>query len=463
VEHNGAKEKITFLDTPGHAAFTAMRARGASVTDIVVLVVAADDGIMPQTIEAIQHAQAAKVPIIVAINKIDKPDANPDRIKQQLTEHNLVVEDYGGDTIAVPVSAKTGDGIADLLEYILLVAEVQELRADPQGHASGTIIEARMEPGRGPVATMLVQQGTLRIGDNVVAGLAFGKIRAMTNERGERLQKAGPATPVEILGLNIAPSAGDSVEVVKNDKEARIISERRQQKARQSRLSGGMRRLTFEDISRQALEGSIKNFNLVVKADVQGSLEAVLGQLSKLEENKTEDEVRLNVKLSGVGNVSESDVQFALATDSLIIGFNVRTDPSAQRAIEHGGVEVRLYNIIYDLTEDLEKAMKGMLTPIFEEFALGKAEVRQRFRTPRGVVIAGSYVVEGKMLRGADARVRRGRDILYTGRIDSLRHIKEDVREMAQGFECGIVLEDWTDIQEGDIVECFEMRQIERH
>ncbi len=463
IDHNGEKRKITFLDTPGHEAFTQMRARGASVTDIVVLVVAADDGIMPQTVEAINHAQAANVPIIVAINKIDKPDAKPDRIKQQLTEHNLVVEEYGGDVIAVPVSAKTGEGVSDLLEYILLVADIQELKADPSGHATGTIIEAKIEPGRGPVATILVQSGTLRIGDSLVAGITYGKVRAMMNDRGERLQKAGPATPVEVIGLNSAPAAGDTVEVVKNEREARQTAERRQERQRQARLSGTTKRLTLADLSRQAQEGEIKELNLIVKGDVQGSVEAVLGQLQKLEENKTENEVRLSVKHSAVGNVTESDILLAEATNAIVIGFNVRADASAQRAAERGGVDVRLYNIIYDLTEDIERAMKGMLTPIYEEVALGKAEVRQSFRTPRGVYIAGCYVTDGKLVRGAQVRIRRGKDILFTSRIDSLRHIKEDVREMAQGFECGVVVQDWNEeYQPGDVLECFEMRQVNR-
>lgn len=463
IEHNGEKRKITFLDTPGHEAFTEMRARGASVTDIVILVVAADDGIMQQTVEAINHAQAANVPIIVAINKIDKPDARPDRIKQQLTEHNLVVEEYGGDVIAVPVSAKTGESIPDLLEYILLVADVQELKADVSGHATGAIVEAKVEPGRGPVATILVQSGTLRVGDSLVAGLAYGKVRAMTNDRGERLQKATPATPVEVLGLNGAPNAGDVVEVVKNDKDARTIAERRQQKQRTTRLDAGAARITLDDLFRQAKEGVIKDMNLIVKADVQGSVEAVVGQLNKVEENKTESEVRLSIKHSGVGNISEADIYLASATNAIVIGFNVRVDAGAQRAAERDGVDVRLYNIIYSLVEDIEKAMKGLLTPIYEEVALGKAEVRQVFKTPRGIYIAGCYVTDGKLVRGSEMRVRRGREILFTGKNDTLRHIKDDVREMAQGFECGLTIQDWTDYQVGDIIECFEMRQVQRN
>jgi translation initiation factor IF-2 len=463
VEHNGEKHKITFLDTPGHAAFTAMRARGASVTDIVILVVAADDGIMPQTVEAINHAQSAGVPIIVAINKIDKPDAKPDRIKQQLTEHNLVVEEYGGDVIAVPVSAKTGQGVNDLLEYILLVADVQEYKADPSGHATGAIIEARVEAGRGPVATVLVQTGTLRIGDNVVAGLTFGKVRAMTDDKGERINKATPSTPVEVIGLNSAPNAGDTCEVVKGDKEARQTAERRQQKQRDTRLTARTQRVTLADLYAKANAGITKDLNLIVKGDVQGSVEAVVGQLNKLDENSTDAEIRLSIKHSGVGPINESDILLAEATGAMVIGFNVRADGSAQRAAERDGVDVRTYNIIYDLVADVDKAMKGMLAPIYEEVPLGKAEVRQNFRTPRGIYIAGSYVTEGKIVRGGEVRLRRGRDLLVTSRIDTLRHIKDDAREMAQGFECGITLQDWTaEYKPGDIIECFEMRQIAR-
>ncbi|HLK60368.1 MAG TPA: translation initiation factor IF-2 [Chthonomonadaceae bacterium] len=463
VDHEGEKRKITFLDTPGHKAFTAMRARGASVTDIVVLVVAADDGIMPQTVEAINHAQAAQVPMIVAINKMDKPDAKPDRIKQQLTEHNLVVEEYGGDVIAVPLSAKTGTGVSDLLEYILLVADVQELKADASGHATGAIIEAQIVPGRGPVATVLVQSGTLRVGDSLVAGLTYGKVRAMTNERGEKLQKATPATPVEVIGLNAAPAAGDTVEVVKNDKEARQIAERRQQKQRQTMLGGPTKRMTLADLSRRVQEGVTKDLNLVVKGDVQGSVEAVIGQLNELEANKKESEVRLNIKYGGVGSVNESDVLYAESTGAIIVGFNVRAEPSAQRAAERDGVDLRFYNIIYDLVEDMDRAMKGLLTPIYEESPLGKAEVRQSFKTPKGVFIAGCYVTEGKLQRGAEVRLHRGREVLVASKIDTLRRIKDDVREVATGFECGLTLQDWSaEYQPGDIIECFEMKQVLR-
>ncbi|MCW3096644.1 MAG: hypothetical protein JWL77_2262 [Chthonomonadaceae bacterium] len=462
VDHNGEKRKITFLDTPGHAAFTAMRQRGASVTDIVILVVAADDGIMPQTVEAIEHAQAAKVPIIVAINKMDKPDATPDRVKTQLTEHNLVVEEYGGDVIAVPISAKMGTGINDLLDYILLLADVAELKADPSGHAIGAIVEAKVAPGRGPVATMLVQSGTLRAGDAVVAGVAYGKVRAMTNDKGEKLVKAPPSTPVEIIGLNAAPSAGDVVEVVKSDKEARAIAERRMQRERVVRMGATGKKVTLADLSKQV--GPTKDFNVIVKGDVQGSVEAVVGQLYKVEENKKYDEVRLVIKASGVGTINESDIQLAEATDSTVIGFNVRSEPAVTRAAERDGVAVWTFNIIYDLVEAVEKQMKKLLTPIYEEVPLGKAEVRAKFKTSTGIYIAGSYVTEGKIVRGAYVRLRRGKDIMNTaGRIESLKRVKDDVREVAAGYECGITIGDWKEeYQPGDILEVFEMREIER-
>lgn len=462
IEHKGQMCKITFLDTPGHEAFTQMRARGASATDIVVLVVAADDGVMPQTLEAINHARAAEVPIIVAINKIDKPDARPDRVKQQLAEHNLLVEEYGGDVPVVEVSAKTGQGLQELLEYILLVAELHELKADPNGQARGIIIEAKLETGRGPVATVLVQSGTLRVGDSIVAGLAYGKVRAMTNDRGERLQKAPPSTPVEVLGLNMPPMAGDIVEVVKSEKEARQIAEKRQEKLRAEKLSSSSRRISLADLSRQLEEEVIKEFSLIVKADVQGSLEAVLGQIQKIAEEALRDEIQVSVKHSGIGAITESDISLAVATNAVVIGFNVRPDAAAQRAAERDGVDVRLYNIIYNLTEDLEKAFKGLLTPVYEEVVLGRARVLQRFQTPKGLVIAGCTVIEGKVVRGAEARVLRNKEKIYTGRIESLRRVKDDVREVLQGFECGMVIEGWNDVQPDDIVECYEMREVER-
>lgn len=462
IEHNGESRKITFLDTPGHAAFTAMRARGARVTDIVILVVAADDGIMPQTIEAIQHARAAEVPIIVAINKIDKDGSDPSRIKQQLTAHNLVVEEYGGDIIAVPVSAKTGVGVKELLEYIVLVAEVNDYRADAHGHAVGAIVEASIEPGRGPVATVLVQSGTLHVGDCLVAGCTQGKVRAMTNERGERLYKAGPSTPVEVQGLSMAPDAGDTVEVVKNERDARKIVDERLQDARTVRLGDNRRGITIEAWSEKVSEGELKDLNVIVKGDVQGSVEAVVSELNKMSADRTDGEVRLTVKLSGVGTINESDVSLAVATNSIVIGFNVRADQAAQRAAERDGVEIRTYNIIYNLTEDIDRAMNGLLAPIFEENILGTAKVLQRFQTPKGQVIAGSMITDGKLLRGADVRIIRGGQTLFTSRIDTLRRIKDDVREVAQGFECGIVVENWNDVQPDDVLQCYEMKQIQR-
>ena len=463
VDHNDEKRKITFLDTPGHKAFTQMRARGASVTDIVILVVAADDGIMPQTIEAINHAVAAKVPIIVAINKMDRPDATPDKIKLQLTEHNLVVEDYGGEVIAVPVSAKTGEGVKELLDYILLVADVQELKALSSGHARGTIVEANIMPGRGPVATVLVQSGTLQVGDNLVAGLTFGKVRAMTNENGERILKAPPSTPVEVIGLNAAPNAGDTAAVVKNEKEARAIAVGLQLKYRNARLDGTGKRLNLVDLARLNDEGPRKDLNLIIKGDVQGSVEAVISELNAVDRDKLEEEVVLNIKMSGVGNISETDIDLAVATDALVIGFNVKADAAAQKAAERDGVDIRFYNIIYALTEDIAKAMKNRLTPIYEESYLGRAEIRQGFKTPKNITIAGSYVQDGKLVRGAEVRLIRGKDILYTGKIDTLKRIKDDVREVATGYECGATLADYNVLyQAGDILECFEMKQVKR-
>ena len=457
IEHEGVKRKITFLDTPGHAAFTAMRARGASVTDIAVLVVAADDGIMPQTIEAIDHSRAAEVPIIIAVNKIDKPDSNPDRIKTQLTEHGLVPREYGGDTECVPISAKMKIGLEDLLEFILFQSDTMELKADPHARPVGAIVEARQEVGRGPVATVLMQQGTLRVGDSVVCGLAYGKIRAMTNDHGERLNKATPAMPVEITGLSLVPLAGDKLEEVKDEKTARHTAEQRQQKQRITRLASS-HRITLEDIYKRIREGEAKDLNLIIKGDVQGSVEAVVSQLQQLPQH----DVKLNIIHSGVGTISENDISLASASAAIVIGFNVRSDQPAQVAAERENIDVRTYQIIYELTESVERAMKGMLSPIYEETPLGKAEVRQTFRTPKGIVIAGCYVTEGKLLRNAEARINRSREVVFTGKISSLKHIKDDVREMAQGFECGVVLADYIDFKVGDIIEAFEMKQIER-
>ncbi len=456
VEHEGARRKITFLDTPGHAAFTAMRARGASVTDITILVVAADDGVMPQTLEAISHAKAASVPIIVAINKVDKPDANPERVKIQLAEHGLVPTDFGGETDCVLVSAKTGKGIDDLLTHILFQADLMDLKADPHAKPTGVIIEAKQEVGRGPVATVLVREGTLRVGEAVVCGIAHGKIRAMTNDRGERLNKATPATPVEVIGLSVVPRPGDILEVAKDERTARQIAENRQEQQRLLHLAK-THKPTLEDVYRRIREGDVKELNLVVKADVQGSVEAVVGQLQQI----PQDEVTVRVIHTGVGNISENDIMLAAASDGVVIGFNVRPDQQAQIAAEREHVDVRTYQIIYELTEDIERAIKGMLEPVYEENILGRAEVRRLFRTPRGMVIAGCYVSEGKIVRNADVRVRRGNDVVFTGKIASLKHLKDDVREMAQGFECGIVIGDFNDVHEGDVLECFETRRVE--
>lgn len=457
VEHAGEKARITFLDTPGHEAFTAMRARGAQVTDIAVLVVAADDGVMPQTVEAMNHAKAANVPVIVAINKIDKPEANPDRVKQQIAELGLMPEEWGGDTIFVPVSAKQHTGLGDLLEAILLVAEVQDLKADPNTPAKGVAIESKLDKGRGPVATIIVQQGTLKQGDIVVAGEAYGRIKALLDDKGNRVYKATPATPVEVIGLSAVPDAGEKMEVVKDERTARQIAMEREQRHRQERLAIQRNRVTMKDLSRLIKEGEVKELLVVLKADVHGSVEAVRSSLGRLEH----PEVRLRVLHAAVGNITESDIMLASASNALVIGFNVRVEPEAQRTAEQEHVEMRTYRIIYELVEDIKAAMLGMLQPVLEEFPLGKAEVRAMFNLPRGTV-AGCYVTEGKIVRNAEARVWRKKDILYTGKVSSLRHLKEDVREIAQGYECGIVVEGFSDFQEGDIIECFEKREVPR-
>ncbi|MCS6949596.1 MAG: translation initiation factor IF-2 [Armatimonadota bacterium] len=457
VEHAGERAKITFLDTPGHEAFTAMRARGAQVTDIAVLVVAADDGVMPQTVEALNHAKAAGVPIIVAINKIDKPEANPDRVKQQLAELGVVPEEWGGDTIFVPVSAKQRIGLGDLLEAILLVAEVQELKADPNAPAQGVVIESKLDKGRGPVATIIVQQGTFKQGDAVVAGEAHGCIRALLDDRGNRVLKATPSMPVEVIGLSAVPTAGEKMEVVKNERIAKQIAMEREQRHRQEKLASQRTRVTMRDLNRLIREGEIKELLIVLKADVHGSVEAVRTSLERLEH----PEVRLRVLHAAVGNITESDIMLASASNALVIGFNVRVEPEAQRAAEQEHVEVRTYRIIYELVEDVKAAMLGMLQPVIEEFTLGKAEVRAVFSLPRGTV-AGCYVTEGKMVRNAEVRVWRKKEVVFTGKLSSLRHLKEDVREIAQGYECGIMLEGFSDFREGDVIECFEKREVSR-
>jgi len=453
TQHIGAYQvevdgrKITFLDTPGHEAFTAMRARGAQVTDIAVLVVAADDGIMPQTEEAISHARAAGVPILVAINKIDKPDANPERTRQQLAEHGLVPEEWGGKTVCVDVSAKAKIGLDDLLTAILVLAEELDLRADPYAKASGVVIEAQLDRGRGPVATVLVQNGTLKAGEAVVVGTASGRIRAMVDDRGQRVAKAGPSTPVEISGLSDVPQAGDKLEVCPDEATARQLAA-----AKASRQAGaeGSR----APISDLIGSGETKTLNIVLKADVQGSAEAVEQALMKL---STED-VKINLLHKGVGNITENDVLLASASGAMVIGFNVRVDPDAKRAAEADMVECRTYRVIYDLANDIKAAMTGMLEPVFEEVKLGTAEVRATFRTPRGIV-AGCYIKDGRMVRGADVRVIRGKQEVFTGRISSLRHVKEDVRELPAGYECGIMVDGFNAFEPGDILEAFSMQE----
>jgi len=457
VEHAGEKAKITFLDTPGHEAFTAMRARGAQVTDIAVLVVAADDGVMPQTVEALNHAKAANVPVIVAINKVDKPEANPDRVKQQLAELGLLPEEWGGDTIFVPVSAKQRTGLGDLLESILLVAEVQELKADPNAPTKGVVIESKLDRGRGTVATIIVEQGTFKQGDAVVAGEAYGRIKALLDDKGNRVPKATPAMPVEVIGLSAVPDAGEKMEVVKDERTARQIAMEREQRHRQEKLASQRARVTMKDLSRLIREGEIKELLVVLKADVHGSVEAVRSSLERLEH----PEVRLRVLHAAVGNITESDIMLASASNALVIGFNVRVEPEAQRAAEQERVEVRAYRIIYELVEDMKAAMLGMLQPVLEEFLLGKAEVRAVFSLPRGTV-AGCYVTEGKIVRNAEARIWRKKDVLHTGKVVSLRHLKEDVRDIAQGYECGIMVDGFSNYEEGDIIECFEKREVSR-
>jgi translation initiation factor IF-2 len=449
---------ITFIDTPGHEAFTAMRARGAQVTDIAVLVVAADDGVMPQTIEAIDHARAAGVPIIVALNKMDRPEANPDRVKQQLAEHGLMPEDWGGDTMVVPVSAITGMGLEDLLESILLQAEMLELTADPSLPARGAVIESRVERGRGAVATVLVQEGTLRIGDAVVVGSTYGKIKAMMDDRGDRLQKAGPSTPVEVLGLEAVPNAGDTLEVVSDEKTARQIAEERQEQEREKRLRE-QRPRTLQDLYNQMQRGETRELRVVLRCDVDGSAEAIRQKLEAL--GQESEEVTVRVLQSSVGAVGESDVMLAAASDAVVIAFNVNVDRAAREAAEREHVEIRRYNIIYELLDDVRKALSGLLEPEVREEVLGHAEVRALFRTPRGVV-AGCYVQDGKIQRNTSARVLRDGQEVWKGQIASLRHFKEDVREMAAGFECGIQLDGFDDVREGDVIECFTVSEVAR-
>ncbi len=450
VEHNGETQQIVFLDTPGHEAFTAMRARGARVTDIAILVVAADDGVQPQTIEAISHAKAAEVPIIVAINKIDKEDANPDRVKQELMAHSLVSDEWGGDTTMVPVSAIRGENLDTLLEMILLVADLEELSANPDRSARGTVIEANLDKSRGPVATLLVQNGTLHIGDILVAGSAMGKVRAMIDDRGHRVEVAGPSFAVEVLGLGDVPAAGDEFEVFQNEKEARAIAEARGEAQRQSRLLQG--RVTLNTLSARAQEGQLKELNLILKADVQGSVEAIIGALRQLPQN----EVQLRVLLGAPGEITETDIDLAAASDAVIIGFNTTLATGARQAADQTGVDVREYNIIYKLLDDIQGAMEGLLEPELVEESLGQVEVRQVFPISKGAV-AGCYVLSGKVIRNCKVRIRRSGNVIYEGTLDSLRRMKEDAKEVNAGYECGISINNFHDWAENDIMETFRM------
>ncbi|MFC4409175.1 translation initiation factor IF-2 [Chungangia koreensis] len=455
VVDNG--KKITFLDTPGHAAFTTMRARGAKVTDLTILVVAADDGVMPQTVEAINHAKAAEVPIIVAVNKMDKPTANPDRVMQELTEHGLVPEDWGGDTIFVPVSALKGEGIDTLLEMILLVAEVAELKANPKRRAMGSVIEAQLDKGRGSVATLLVQDGTLHIGDPIVVGNTFGRVRAMVNDIGRRVKEAGPSTPVEITGLNDVPQAGDRFVVFEDEKTARQIGESRSSAAAVENRTEKSR-VTLDNLFEQMKQGEMKDLNIIVKADVQGTVEAMAASLMKI------DVEGVNVKIihTGAGAINESDISLAAASNAIVVGFNVRPDVNAKRAAEAEGVDIRLHRVIYKVIEEIEAAMKGMLDPEFEEKVIGQAEVRETFKVSKVGTIAGSYVTEGKITRDSGVRVIRDGIVIFEGELDTLKRFKDDAKEVARGYECGITIKNFNDIKEGDIIEAYVMEEIKR-
>ncbi|WP_173916471.1 translation initiation factor IF-2 [Halobacillus sp. Marseille-Q1614] len=452
-----ADKKITFLDTPGHAAFTSMRSRGAQVTDIAILVVAADDGVMPQTKEAISHAKAANVPIIVAVNKMDKEGANPDRVMQELMEYELISEDFGGDTIFVKMSAVKGEGIDELLEMIVLVSEMEEFKANPNRPAYGTVIEAELDKGRGPVATLLVQNGTLKVSDPVVVGNTFGRVRAMVNDLGRRVKEAGPSTPVEITGLNNVPQAGDRFLAFEDEKKAKAIGEQRQQRQIEEDRSSTAK-VSLDDLFEQIKQGDIKDINLILKADVQGSLEALAGSLQKIEV----EGVKVKIIHTGVGAITESDVTLASASNAIIIGFNVRPDGNARKAAESENVEIRLHNIIYKVIEEIEAAMKGMLDPEYEEKIIGQVEVREIFKVSKVGTIAGSYVTDGKVTRHSGVRVIRDGVVIFEGEVDALKRYKDDAKEVAQGYECGITVKNFNDIKVGDIIEPYEMQEIER-
>ncbi|MEK3800310.1 translation initiation factor IF-2 [Peribacillus sp. FSL H8-0477] len=463
TQHIGAYQveikgkKITFLDTPGHAAFTTMRARGAQITDITILVVAADDGVMPQTIEAINHAKAAEVPIIVAVNKMDKPSANPDRVMQELTEHGLVSEAWGGDVIFVPISAKNGEGIESLLEMILLVGEVNEYKANPERNAIGTVIEARLDKGRGTVATLLVQNGTLKIGDPIVVGNSFGRVRAMLNDLGRRVKEAGPSTPVELTGLNEVPQAGDRFIVFNDERTARQVGETRAQRQLASQRNEKSV-VTLDNLFEQMKQGDIKELNIVLKADVQGSAEAVAASLRKIEV----EGAKVKIIHTGVGAITESDIILAAASNAIVIGFNVRPDVNAKRAADSENVDVRLHRIIYKAIEEIDAAMKGMLDPEFEEKVIGQAEVRTTFKVSKVGTIAGSYVTEGKLTRDSGVRLIRDGIVIFEGELDTLKRFKDEVKEVAQNYECGITIKNFNDLKEGDIIEAYVMQEIER-
>ncbi|WP_433943295.1 translation initiation factor IF-2 [Paenibacillus sp. SN-8-1] len=463
TQHIGAYQveinhkKITFLDTPGHEAFTTMRARGAQVTDITIIVVAADDGVMPQTVEAISHAKAAGVPIIVAVNKIDKPDADPDRVKQELTNYELVPEEWGGDTIFVNVSAKQRIGLEGLLEMILLVAEVNEYKANPDKRARGTVIEAELDKGRGPVARVLVQHGTLKVGDAFVAGNCFGRVRAMVNDKGRRLKEAGPSTPVEITGLTEVPQAGDPLMVFEDERKARSIAEKRSITQRQSEM-GSNTRVTLDDLFKHIKDGEIKDLNVIIKGDVQGSVEALKGSLQKIEV----EGVRVKILHSSAGAITESDIILAAASNAIVIGFNVRPEPRAKAVADEEKVDIRLHRIIYNAIEEIEQAMKGMLDPIYKESVIGHAEVRNTFKISKVGTIAGCMVTDGKITRSAEIRLIREGIVVFEGKIDSLKRFKDDAKEVAQGYECGITVEGYNDLKEGDVIEAFIMETVER-
>jgi len=454
VKING--KPITFLDTPGHEAFTSMRARGASLTDIAILVVAADDGIMPQTVESISHAKAAGIPIIVAINKMDKPGANPDKIKQQLTEYELVSEDWGGDTIICPISAKTGMGLDTLLEMVALTAEMRELKANPNRAAKGTVVEARLDRGRGPIMTGLVQNGTLRQGDIIIAGTSVGRVRLMTNEKGETVTEAGPSVPVEIMGMSEVPSAGDIFNAVADERMARELVQQRKDEQKQANAASASK-ITLEDLFAQIKQGEVKDLNIIVKADVQGSAEAIKASLEKI----SNEEVRVRVIHSGVGGISESDVMLASTSGAIIVGFNVRPDNAARDSAARSGVDMRMYRVIYDCINEIEAAMKGLLAPKFKEVVLGHAEVRQTYKVSHIGTVCGCYVQDGKILRNAQARLVRNGIVVHEGSLASLRRFKEDVKEVATSYECGIALENFNDIKLGDVIEAFQMEQIQ--